>query len=53
MIYWMRAQSDFKDLLLRVYNWKADVLMQKSKKMVWYAKEAKHYFSKAEKLSID
>jgi hypothetical protein len=27
--------------------------MQKSKKMIRYAKEEKHYFSKAEKLNID
>lgn len=30
----MRAQSDFKDLLLGGYNLKADVRMQKSKKMI-------------------
>lgn len=41
MIHWGRAESHFKDLLLRAYNWKADVLMQKSTKMIWYAKETK------------
>ena len=49
MTRWKRAQI-FKDLWLRVYNWKADVLMQKLKKMIWYAREAKHYFSNAKKI---
>lgn len=53
MIYWMRAQSDFKDLLLGGYNLKADVLMQKSKKMIWNVKEVKCYLNKAEKWNID
>ena len=52
MTCWKRAQI-FKDLWLRVYKWKADVLMQKLKKMIWYAREAKHYFSNAKKLGID